>query len=193
MKAPVTSQDFNRSYAAPMTPWGDFRIPSELKELIARKRPTTALELGCGLGRISRYMAGEGLEVTGVDFSSAAIAKARSRTAGDAAQPRFLVGDVTNLGDLEGPFDISVDVGCFHCLGQPGQRAYAAGIHRLLSSGGTHLLWVMDDAPSDLPMNEEVISNIFAPGFELEMSRKSRRRLVSSRWFWLTKTEPGPE
>jgi cyclopropane fatty-acyl-phospholipid synthase-like methyltransferase len=184
---PVMSQDFHRSYASPLTMWRDFRIPPEVKELLDTKKPKMALELGCGIGRICRCMAGQGIQVTGVDFSSMAIGKARSRVARDLAKPTFLVGDVTNLSALEGPFDVSVDVGCFHCLDQAGQRAYASEVGRLLKSGGTHLLWAIDDAPSDLPMTEDAIGQVFAPIFKLDAARTSRRRLVKSRWFWLTK------
>ena len=187
MTAPVTSQDFDRSYAAQLTMWGDFRIPPEVKELLERKNPKMALELGCGIGRICRYMAGQGLQVTGVDFSPVAIAKARSRVARDIAKPTFLVGDVTNLNSLEGPFDVSWDVGCFHCLDQASQRAYASEVGRLLRAGGTHLLWAMDRAPSDLPMTEDAIQQVFAPTFKLDAARENRRRLAQSRWFWLTK------
>lgn len=28
----------------------------------------------------------------------------------------LMVGDVTNLAILSPPFDITIDVGCFHCL-----------------------------------------------------------------------------
>jgi cyclopropane fatty-acyl-phospholipid synthase-like methyltransferase len=187
MTAPVTSQDFDRSYAAPLTMWGDLRIPPEVKELLERKKPKMALELGCGIGRICRYMVGQGLEVTGVDFSPVAIDKARSRVARDIAKPTFLVGDVTKLSNLEGPFDVSLDVGCFHCLDQASQRAYASEVGRLLKAGGTHLLWAMDHAPSDLPMTEDAIRQVFAPIFKLDAVRERRRRFVQSHWFWLTK------
>lgn len=187
MKAPVTSQDFDRNYTSPLTLWGDFRIPPEVKTLLESKRPKKVLELGCGIGRNSRYMARQGLQVTGVDFSPVAIGKARSRVAQDIAKPTFLVGDVTNLNDLEALFDVSLDVGCFHCLDQAGQRAYASEVGRLLEAGGTHLFWAMDEAPSNLPMTEDAIRQVFAPIFKLDAIRESRRRLVRSRWFWLTK------
>jgi hypothetical protein len=44
-------------------------------------------------------------------FSPVAIAKAQDTVAQDDVRPQFLVGDVTHLDALSGPFDISFDVG----------------------------------------------------------------------------------
>jgi 2-polyprenyl-3-methyl-5-hydroxy-6-metoxy-1,4-benzoquinol methylase len=55
------------------------------------------LELGCGLGRFSTYMAEQGIKATGVDFSSVAIEKAKKRVTHSEHKPTFMVGDVTNL------------------------------------------------------------------------------------------------
>src|SRR5271170_5791215 len=95
--APTASVDFDRAYRFPITFWGDFRIPKELKALIQLGTPHSVLELGCGIGRFSRYVAQQGLEATGVDFSSVAIAKAQKRVAHDKMQPQFLVGNATHL------------------------------------------------------------------------------------------------
>jgi ubiquinone/menaquinone biosynthesis C-methylase UbiE len=122
--APARSRDFDRAYRYPITFWGDIRIPKELKSLSQLASGGSALELGCGVGRFSRYVAQQGLRATGVDFSPVAIAKARKRVVQDEVQPQFLVGDVTRLDALRGSFDVSFDVGCFHCLDPQGQRAY---------------------------------------------------------------------
>ena len=187
MNAPTTSADFDRAYRSPITFWGDPRIPEELKALARRGAPRSSLELGCGVGRFSSYLAQQGLLATGVDFSPVAIAKARERVAKSEARPEFLVGDVTHLDALTGPFDVSFDIGCFHCLAPEGQRAYAAEMARLLRPGGTHLIWALDSAPSDVPLSPAAVKEVFAAGFELADARKSRRRLVQSHWYWLVR------
>jgi SAM-dependent methyltransferase len=153
MTAPTTSFDFDRAYRAPFTSWGDVRIPAEVKALARQGTFGSALELGCGLGRFSHYLARQGLRATGVDFSPVAIAKARERIVRSTGGLEFLVGDVTRLDALNGPFDVSFDVGCFHCLDPQGQRAYVLEISRLLEPGGTHLIWALDSAPSDMPLS----------------------------------------
>jgi cyclopropane fatty-acyl-phospholipid synthase-like methyltransferase len=188
MTAPTTSTDFDQAYRAPFTLWGDIRIPEEVKALAREGAPRTALELGCGLGRFSGYLARQGLRATGVDFSPVAIAKARERVGQDDVRPEFLVGDVTRLTALSGPFDVSFDVGCFHCLAPQGQRAYVSEVFRLLMPGGTHLIWALDSPPSDQPLSPAAVTEIFAPGFELKNARQSRRRLARSHWYWLVRS-----
>jgi cyclopropane fatty-acyl-phospholipid synthase-like methyltransferase len=186
--APTARADFDRAYRFPMTFWGDFRIPKELKALIPLGTPRSVLELGCGVGRFSRYLAQRGLQATGVDFSSVAIAKAQKGVAQDKTQPQFLAGDVTRLDALSGPFDASFDVGCFHCLDEQGQRAYVSELSRLLRPRITHLIWAMDSSPSGIPLSPAALKVIFAPGFELRNARPSRRRIVPSHWYWLART-----
>jgi SAM-dependent methyltransferase len=187
MTAPTTSNDFDRAYRAPITLWGDIRIPDEIKALALKGAPRSVLELGCGIGRFSRYLAQKGAIATGVDFSPVAIAKALRSVAHEAARPEFLVGDVTRLEALSGPFDVSFDVGCFHCLDAQGQRAYVAEVSRLLAPGGTHLIWALDSAPSDATLSPAAVKAIFAPGFALQNARPSRRRLARSHWYWLVR------
>ena len=188
MSAPTTSADFDRAYRIPITLWGDVRIPEEVKALAPQGGSRTALELGCGVGRFSRYLAHQGLRVTGVDFSQVAISKAWKSVAPGELNPQFVVGDVTRLEVLRGPFDVSLDVGCFHCLDPKGQAAYVSEVSRLLKPGGTHLIWALDSTPSDLTLSPATMYEIFGPAFELQKSRTSRRRLARSHWYWLVRS-----
>lgn len=183
----VTSADFDFIYTSPITSWGNARIPAEIKALARVGSPQCALELGCGAGMFSRWMALEGLAVVGVDFSKVAIEKARKRVENDYIKPLFLVEDVTSLDLLSGPFDFSFDVGCFHCLDENARRKYVLEVFRVLKSGGTHLIWVLDRSPAGLEFSPDIVKEIFAPGFRLEDTKKSRRRLLSSHWYWLVK------
>jgi len=184
---PTTPAEFDSAYRAPFTFWGDFRIPPEIDSLVRQDGIARVLELGCGVGRFSRHVARLGRRVTAVDFSPVAIAKARVRVKGDADVPDFQVGDVTHLDGIDGPFDASFDVGCFHCLGVDAQRAYASEMARLLRPGGIHLIWALDDAPADLALDPHIVEQIFAASFEFTRTQSSRRRLARSHWYWLTR------
>ena len=187
-KAPTSSADFDRAYRLPITFWGDIRVPAEIKELAQTGNPASSLEFGCGIGRLTSYMARQGLKATGIDFSSVAVEKARTRIGPENLSADFLVGDVTHLDKLKGQFDISFDVGCFHCLDAGGQQKYVAEALRLLKPGGVHMIWALDSPPSDIPFSPEAIGKIFAPGFALQKAEKSRRRIVSSHWYWLIRS-----
>jgi SAM-dependent methyltransferase len=187
MAAPTTSTEFDRAYRAPITVWGDVRIPAEVKALVRKEGVRSTLELGCGLGRFSRYVAQQGLAATAVDFSPVAIGQAKQRAIGDASPPEYLVGDVTRLSGIAGPFDASFDIGCFHCLDPRGQQGYASEVARLLRPGATHLLWALDSSPSNLTLSPDSVQKLFASSFVLQRAEPSRRRLARSHWYWLVR------
>lgn len=188
-KAPSTSEQFNKVYSSPIASWawGDIRIPKELTELVKTTNPKTSLELGCGLGRFSKFMVKQGIKTTGVDFSLVAIENAKKGVANDECKPIFIVGDVTNLVAIKHQFDISYDVGCFHCLNEESQQKYVSEVYRLLKPGGTDLIWALDTAPGDIKLNPDYISKTFENGFQLVNSRFSRRRIIASHWYWLVR------
>jgi SAM-dependent methyltransferase len=95
--------------------------------------PGRALDLGCGPGRNALHLAGKGFSVDAVDLSPTAIAWARER-AGDA-DIRFLCGDAFAL-DLDGPYDLIYDSGCFHHLAPHRRVSYLALLNRHLAPGG---------------------------------------------------------
>lgn len=162
---------------------------NEAVRVVAGTGAVRVLELGCGIGRISRYMARHGLAVTGVDFSSIAIERAKTRVAGDPSRPTFFVDDVRELSRVTGPFDLSIDVGCFHCLDGDGQVRYAVALARRLRPGATHLMWVMNDPPSKRSMAPADIGPVFASAFDMVRVEDRRRRLAPSRWFCLARRE----
>ena len=186
--APSNSSEFDKAYHSGFHwVWTDTRIPKELKKLVEEKQPKTSLELGCGLGRFSSYLAQQGIHAVGVDFSEVAIGKAKKRVAEQEQKPTFLTGDVTNLETLTETFDVSFDIGCFHCLNEENMQKYVAEVHRLLKPDSTHLLWVLGHSPSDVKLHPEYINQIFGDKFQLVKSQFSRRRIVASYWFWLVR------
>jgi cyclopropane fatty-acyl-phospholipid synthase-like methyltransferase len=187
--APSTSKEFDKVYNSAFAHWvwSDIRIPTELKELVATHQPKTSLELGCGLGRFSSYMANEGIEATGVDFSEIAIKKANERIENDTSKPTLMVGDVTQLSMLSDTFDVIFDVGCFHCLNEEAQQKYLNEAHRLLNTNGVLLIWALDSSPIGIKLNSEYMTEVIGNRFVIEKSIFSRRRIVASHWYWLRK------
>jgi SAM-dependent methyltransferase len=99
-----------------------------------------AIDLGCGVGENVIYLAKEGFDASGVDVSWRAINKARRKAEAAGVSPRFLVGDVTNLTGIEGPFDLVLDNGCLHSLLKNSHQAYVRTVLRLTQPGSHYLL-----------------------------------------------------
>jgi len=122
-------------------PWDTRTSPPELLAFIAEHPPGRALDLGCGAGTNAITLAQHGWQVVGVDFVGKAIRMARQRAREAGVQVDFHVGDVTRLDGVDGPFDLVLDIGCFHGLTPDGMAAYAHNLDRLLAPGGTFLLY----------------------------------------------------
>ena len=70
-----------------------------------------ALDLGCGNGRITEYLAGRtGAHFTGLDYIPEAIQQARARTVAKVDRLAFLVGDINALDLPAGTFDVIVSI-----------------------------------------------------------------------------------
>jgi 2-polyprenyl-3-methyl-5-hydroxy-6-metoxy-1,4-benzoquinol methylase len=82
------------------------------------------LDIGCGLGDNSIYLASRGHSVTGLDGSPAAAIEEARRRASEAGVPvTFAVADATKLTGYDGRFDTVIDSALYHCLDEEGQQA----------------------------------------------------------------------
>jgi cyclopropane fatty-acyl-phospholipid synthase-like methyltransferase len=73
----------------------------------------TALDLGCGDGRLAEYVADRtGARVTGLDLLSNAIAAAAARTAAKRDRVDFVTGDIRRLEEIFPPssFDVLISI-----------------------------------------------------------------------------------
>jgi SAM-dependent methyltransferase len=100
---------------------------------------SNCIEFGCGEGYQARLMASQGLTVTAIDLSPAAIDKAVRETPPDY-RVTFHVGDVTDAASLHLPasaFDLAVDIGCLHMMTEDRDRAgYLKMVFNVLKPGG---------------------------------------------------------
>jgi cyclopropane fatty-acyl-phospholipid synthase-like methyltransferase len=137
---------FRAAYLLGFKPW-DSGVPApELVAVVAgehRLPPGKALDLGCGTGTNSIYLAQSGWDVTGVDFVPRAIRAAQRKAATAAVSPRFIVGDVTRLTTLNlgSRFDLLLDLGCFHSIPDSGRAAYVSGATEVARAETTMLLF----------------------------------------------------
>jgi SAM-dependent methyltransferase len=116
-----------------------------------RLPPGRVLDVGCGTGTTTIYMASKGWDATGVDFVPRAIRAARAKAMRIKSLATFMVGDVTRLHDLsiEPGFDLLFDQGCFHSLPEAAQPAYVREVSRMARAGATCLLYAFGPQPED--------------------------------------------
>jgi SAM-dependent methyltransferase len=190
---------FERAYRRGEPPWDTGVTPPEVVEVVEGPGAITAgraLDLGCGTGTNVRYLAEHGFDAIGVDFSSLAIRAAREKLAG-VPRTRVLEGDVTELASLgvEGPFDLVLDVGCFHSIPKVRRRAYARGVGRVTRPGALLLIWAF---ARSLPwsligggVTGEEMAARFSPSFELERVLPGERP-AGAAWYTFRRREPKP-
>lgn len=136
---------YRTAYFLHINVWDRAQPPPVLVDLIEGPDPLPtgrALDLGCGTGTESIYLARHGWEVTGLDLTPRALAIARQRAARADVSPRFLLGDTTRLRDTgagEG-YDLLIDYGCYHTLPLDRREAYAEGVSEAAAPGATFLL-----------------------------------------------------
>lgn len=132
-------------------PWDSGIAPPELMSLLEHLVPGRALDMGCGTGTSSLAMARAGWSVTGVDFAWMAIRKARRKAKQAGLDITFLVADVTHLHNVIPPFDLVLDIGCFHGLRPAGKSLYLSQLPTLLSAGGYWFLYAFLLSDSAVP------------------------------------------
>ncbi|WP_018602073.1 class I SAM-dependent methyltransferase [Mycobacterium sp. 155] len=124
---------FRAFYRLGFTPWDGHPIAQGLLELIEGDDPLPpgkALDVGCGTGDNSIYLAQQGWRVTGVDFVATAVDKARTKAAKQGVDVRFLQADATQLSTaaVDRDFTLIVDSGCLHGMSTEDRDAYAQQI-----------------------------------------------------------------
>ncbi|MFB9685375.1 class I SAM-dependent methyltransferase [Amycolatopsis plumensis] len=106
------------------------------------------LDIGCGLGDNSAFLASRGLTVTGLDGAPSAVEQARTRAPGVT----FAVADATKLEGYEGRFDTVLDSALYHCLSEEARHAYLAALTRATRPGARlHLFCFSVDVPAGFP------------------------------------------
>ena len=127
-------------------PWFARRPYPPLVRAVRERRlqaPGPILDVGCGLGTNTLWLASRGFHATGVDLAPGAIAAAESRATPAGGSARFLVDDVLASELPGGEFRSAVDVGCFQTLPPRRRPDYAEALARLLRPESTFVLfWV---------------------------------------------------
>ncbi|WP_114577720.1 class I SAM-dependent methyltransferase [Saliphagus sp. LR7] len=108
------------------------------------------LDVGCGTGELSLFLARHGHDVLGIDLSALAIGQAREKARWRRVSAQFLQWDALRIGELRAAnlsFRTVVDSAMFHVLGDRERDRFVAALGEVVRPGG--LYCVLGDARRD--------------------------------------------
>lgn len=123
-------------------PWNRAVPPEILMNLIdsAGIKPCTALDIGCGTGNYSLYLASRGFQVTGVDVSKTAIQIANDKASAQKSSAHFIsVNMIEEKINIKGTFRFINEWMVLHHILPASRRAYLKNICKLLPQKGKYL------------------------------------------------------
>jgi SAM-dependent methyltransferase len=147
---------------------------AELVSLVesGRIKPCRAIDLGSGTASNVIYLSQHGFDVTGVDFSPAAIEMGRARAREASVEVTFIEDDLTNLQHIDETYDLLVDYGTLDDL-RPAQRdLYMKNVLQLVHQGSLFLLYCFE---WELRWWERMLSFVVGGTVALEPGEVERR------------------
>jgi SAM-dependent methyltransferase len=165
---------FRVFYAIGFTPWDGHPLSTKLHELVEGTDalpPGAALDVGCGTGDSSIYLAQHKWQVTGVDFTPKALDKARTKARAADATVNFVHADVTHLrqAGINGPFQVIVDNGCFHGMSDGDRDLYVQEMSAAAAPGARLLMIAFEPGAGVGPagVDQPEIERRFTPAWAL--------------------------
>lgn len=153
-----------------MLPWELGRPRKILVDLIesGRVQPGNALDLCCGLGTNTIYMAQKGFEVATTDISKHALRMAKENAKQTGVEIGFVLASFVKLPFKNSVFDFVFDMGCFHHVETEDREEFITGIRRVLKSEAQYQLTCFSDrnGPAWNHFTKEQIANYFAKEFK---------------------------
>lgn len=123
--------------------WGISYPSQELVSFIATNlfsKHSVVLDIGCGAGQETIFLAKQGFRVIGVDLSPEGLKIAKENAMNAGVDVDFHLASATDLPIDDHSIDMVNDRGCFHVIPNSQRSAYAQSLARVLKPGGTIFL-----------------------------------------------------
>ncbi len=165
-----TAEWFESAYEGP-APW-DIGKPqyafTNLEELGEIKGDV--LDIGCGTGENTLFLAKRGHTTWGLDIVGKAIEIARKKSADRGVDATFKVMSAMKLRDLGRRFDTVIDCGLFHTYSDDERECFVSELPGAMRRGGVyHMLCFSEKAtrPGPRHVTQEEIRSTFTKGVKV--------------------------
>jgi len=137
--------------------WTEIEPPKELADLIdgGKVKLCKVLDVGCGEGFYSVYLASKGFDVTGIDISENAVKLAKANAVERGVKVKFLSMDVADLGKLDDKFDFVFEWAILHHISPELRQKYLESVSGVLNKGGKYLSVCFNNQNPDFGMKGE--------------------------------------
>lgn len=168
-------------------PWNLEAPPELLVDLVrgGKVTPCDAVDVGCGAGNYTVWLASQGFRMTGVDISPSALRLARELACEKGVQCDFVEADLTaRPSGLKNTFDFGLDWEVLHHVFPESRPAFVAAVAGMLRPGATHLSVCFSDRDPGFggvgkhrqtPLgttlyfsSESEVEETFSPSFEIQ-------------------------
>jgi len=166
---------FNDRYQTGNIPWDIGRPDYNLVNIVIDTPiiPCKALDIGCGTGDSSIWLAQNGFQVTGSDTVELAVKMAQEKADKNKVDCKFLKSDILKDKIPDSSFEFVFDRGCFHTFDLKSERKrFARNVAYMIKNGGLWLSLIgsldgppRDDGPPQRSANDIVTA--VEPYFEI--------------------------
>lgn len=133
---------YRKVYEAGAAYWEEPIVTEALAQFLYEFNPPKgliAIDMGCGEGRDSIFLAEKGLNVTSIDVSQTAVKRAREWAKREGLPIDFLIADVTNLPMKDETFDLAINIACLQMIiNQSARDRHLREAYRVLRSRGVY-------------------------------------------------------
>jgi len=130
---------YRRAGSPGRLPWSHDEPTQFLSAIVSARPPGTAMDIGCGSGVDSVFLAQQGWQVTSIDFMAPALAMTRERCAQAGVITTTVQADVTSWATPQ-RFDLILDAGVLHNMKPARHAAYRLRILEWLAPAGDFVL-----------------------------------------------------
>jgi SAM-dependent methyltransferase len=186
--APVDREEWNRRYAGSELVW-TARPNRFLVAEAGDLPPGRALDLACGEGRNAVWLAEQGWQVTGVDFSGVALEKARELAAARGVEAAWVEADLLAYRPERRGYDLVL---LFYLqLPAPQRGLILRAAADAVATGGTLLLVAHDSSnlehghggpgdPAVLYTAADVVADLDGSGLEIDRAELVERPVATA-------------